>query len=46
MAARALTLWAIGQQTPAALPGAAGRGDFRPSLYYDDTSDRDIPTLQ
>jgi len=46
MAARALTLWAIGQQVPAALPGAAGRGDFRPSLYYDDTSDRDIPTLQ
>jgi len=46
MAARALTLWAIGQQAPATLPGAAGRADFRPSLYYDDTSDRDIPTLQ
>jgi diguanylate cyclase (GGDEF)-like protein len=44
MAARALTLWAIGQQAPV-LPGAGDHGDFRASLYYDD-SDRDIPTLQ
>ena len=46
MASRALTLWAIGQQAPAVLPHAGGRGDFRPSLYYDDSSDRDIPALQ
>jgi len=46
MASQALTLWAIGQQPSAALPNTAARGDFRPSLYYDDAPDRDIPTLQ
>jgi diguanylate cyclase (GGDEF)-like protein len=45
MAARALTLWAMGQQAPAQ-PGAESRADFRPSLYYEDEADRDFPALQ
>jgi EAL domain-containing protein (putative c-di-GMP-specific phosphodiesterase class I) len=45
MAARALTLWAMGQQPPAQ-PGAASRPDFRPSLYYEDETGMDFPALQ